>query len=97
LNRASGPVPSALPVTPAEPASVVTTAAGVIFLMVWLPRSATTRFPSPSMATPPSGYVKRASEPVPSALPEFPARPAKVVTTPAGVIRRTVWFALSVR
>ena len=33
--------------------------------------------------------------PVPSALPDLPARPASVVTTPAEVTFRTVWLALS--
>ena len=40
MKRAPLPAPSALPVTPARPAIVLTVPAGLIFLMVWLPLSA---------------------------------------------------------
>jgi hypothetical protein len=41
LKRASALPPSALPGTPAAPASVLTTPAAVILRIVWLPVSAT--------------------------------------------------------
>src|SRR5262245_40069127 len=46
------PVPSVLPVLPACPASVVTTPAGLILRMVWLPMSATYTLSDESTATP---------------------------------------------
>ena len=39
--------------------------------------------------------VERAALPVPSALPELPAKPARVLTNPAGVILRMVWLPRS--
>ena len=57
-------------------------ARGVIFRMVLLPVSATKTLPAPSTAMP-WGSLKRAAAPVPSALPDEPAVPASVVTTPA--------------
>ena len=39
--------------------------------------------------------LNRAARPVPSALPELPANPARVVTTPAGVTFRIVWLSVS--
>src|SRR6476660_3485289 len=74
---------------PAVPARVVTTPAGVILRMVQLARSATYPMPVASTATP-VGRLKRAAAPVPSVLPVLPAVPARVVTTPAGVILRMV-------
>jgi hypothetical protein len=38
----------------------------------------------------PAALLKRAALPVPLALPVTPGEPAKVVTTPAGVILRVV-------
>ena len=52
------------------------------------------RCPRHRQATP-RGWLKRAALPVPSTLPAEPARPASVVTTPAGVILRIVWFSES--
>lgn len=40
----------------------------------------------------PTGAVKRAAVPVPSAVPEVPPDPANVVTTWAAVILRIVWL-----
>ena len=40
----------------------------------------------------PEGNAKRAVEPVPSALPEEPAKPAKVDTVPSAEIARMVWL-----
>src|SRR6266568_4468174 len=94
LKRAVLPVPSALPKRPAEPANVVTFAAGVILRMVLLLVSATKMLPTLSMATA-TGLLKRAALPVPLALPGLPAKPAKVVTTPAGVILRMVLLTVS--
>ncbi len=51
-NRAALPVPSTLPLSPATPASVVTTAAGVILRIVWFEVSATYTLPALSTATP---------------------------------------------
>src|ERR1019366_3318022 len=62
--------------------------------MVLLPLSATNTLPALSTATP-QGYLNRAALPVPSALPEVPARPASVVTTPAGVTFRIVQLTSS--
>ena len=36
----------------------------------------------------PAGLINRATVPIPSAIPELPATPANVVTTPVGVILR---------
>src|SRR5437588_1106315 len=94
LNRAVLPAPSKLPLTPAEPARVVTTAPGVILRIVWLPVSPTYTLPALSNATP-RGPEKRAATPVPSAAPGGPGEPAKVVTTPAAEILRTVLLSLS--
>src|SRR5205823_13648032 len=62
--------------------------------IVLLTVSATYTLPEESVATP-SGLLNRAALPVPSALPPFPASPASVVTTPAGVILRIVVLSLS--
>ena len=58
-NCATAPAPSVLPVVPV-PASVVTAAAGVIFLIFWFWLSTTYRLPALSMAMPP-GRLNRAS------------------------------------
>src|SRR6266571_1571477 len=96
LNVAAAPVPSAPPLVPAVPASVVTTpVAMTIRRMVWLVLSATYRLvPLLSMARP-VGRLNRAAAPVPSTLPDVPAVPARVLTTPAGVILRMVWLFLA--
>ena len=91
---AAGPVASALPTTPAVPASVVTTPAGVILRIVLFPSSATYTFPALSTAAP-NGSLKLAAAPVPSALPVTPAVPASVVTTPVEVTLRIVAFTES--
>ena len=81
------PVPSAEPNTP-EPANVVTTPAGVILRTSKLAHSVTYKLPAASIAMP-SGQLNRASNGfVEFVLPETPEAPAKVVTTPAGVIFR---------
>src|SRR5436190_413562 len=89
LNRAALPVPSALPLFPVSPASVVTIPTDVILRMVLLPASATYRLPAASTATP-CGRQNRAALRGPSALPQYRASPAGVVTTPPGVILRMV-------
>ena len=80
---------------PAVPASVVTSPAGEFFRMVRLLLSLTKRLPFRSMAKP-SGELNRAATPEPSALPGWPAAPAKIVTKPAGEIFRIVWLPESV-
>ena len=76
---AAVPVPSALPVVPARPASVVTTPAGVAFRIKWLSVSATKKLPALSTATS-EGLKNLAPVPVPSVLPLVPACPASVET-----------------
>src|ERR1700722_9749422 len=76
------PVPSVDPVTPANPARVVTTPALVTIRMVSLPESTTYTLPLPSTAAP-QGLEKVAAAPTPSADPVLPAFPASVVTAPA--------------
>src|SRR6185436_16595932 len=90
-NDSLGAAPRTMPATPAVPATVVTTPAGVTLRIVELSASVTRRLPALSTATP-VGRLKRASGPVPSALPDTNAVPAKVVTTPAGVTLRTEWL-----
>ena len=69
---------------------MVTSPEGVIFRIVLLLISATYRLPPPSTAIP-QGPLNLAALPIPSALPgNAPEEPAKVVTTPADVIFRTV-------
>ena len=89
LKRAAAPIPSADPTAPALPAIVVTKPAGVSLRIVSLPRSATYRLPLPSTAMA-DGRRNEAAAPLPSADPTTPALPARVVTTPAGVMRRIV-------
>jgi len=43
----------------------------------------------------PAGPKKRAAVPLPSGLPWEPAWPAKVLTSPAGVILRTVLLSVT--
>ena len=93
-NRAAAPVPSALPLLPVRPASVVTTPPDAIFRIARLFESATYTLPALSTATP-AGPLKRAAAPVPSAVPGLPAVPASVVTTPPDVIIRIVWLPVS--
>jgi hypothetical protein len=66
----------------------------VILRIVEAPKSATKTSPALSQVTL-TGPLKRAAEPQPSLLPQELALPARVVTTPAGVIRRMVWFSRS--
>src|SRR6266480_1219862 len=94
LNRAVPPVPSVLSALPAKPAKVLTEPVGVILRMVWLLVSATKIVPTLLMATA-TGPLKRAALPAPLVLPVRPAKPAKVVTTPAGVILRMVLLTVS--
>jgi hypothetical protein len=75
-------VPSAKPEV--EPANVVTTPAGVILRIRLLNVSATYTLPCASVARP-SGLLNIALAPVPSVEPALEV-PAKVVTTPPGVI-----------
>src|SRR5678815_2822562 len=91
LKRATVGKPSALPMF-GRPASVVTTAAGVILRIALLPASATKRLPDTSSATP-VGLLKRAAEPVPLAEPAIGASPATVVTAAPDVIFRIVWLS----
>jgi hypothetical protein len=56
-----------------------------------LKKSASKRLPAPSRAR--TGPLKRAALPIPSLLPAFPGRPAKVLTTqfvPSGLTLRIV-------
>src|SRR5437016_963276 len=76
-NRAALPVPSVTPATPASPANVLTTPAGVIFRIVKLLLSATKKFPALSIATS-VGPLNSAALPVPSTLPML-GTPANVV------------------
>jgi hypothetical protein len=81
LKSAAVPVPSVEPEVPAIPAKVVTSPDAVLIArMVLLPVSVTKR-DGPSVTTP-MGVWNVAAVPVPSAEPEVPAIPAKVVTTP---------------
>ena len=84
LKEAAVPVPFAEPALPV-PAKVLTSPAGVIFLIRLLVTSATYTLSLLSTATP-EGPLKEAAVPVPSAEPVTPAVPAKVVTSPADVI-----------
>jgi len=75
---------------PAEPlafvnANVETEPAGVIFLIFSSLVSATNTLPAESTAIPLASLIL-ASVPIPSWLPSEEKLPAKVVTTPAGVI-----------
>ncbi len=94
LNRAADPVPSVVPTLPAVPARVVTTPAEVILRIVALFRSVTNTLPEPSTAMP-NGWLKSAAVPVASVEPKEVDEPARVDTTPAGVILRTVLLAES--
>src|SRR6266699_2730545 len=92
-NVAAVPVPSALPAVPAVlPARAVTTpVAMTIRRMVLLLLSATYRLVPLLSTARPWGWLNRAPV-VPLALPDTPALPARVLTTPAGVILRMVWL-----
>ena len=79
-------MPSLLPLTPASPATVLTTQlapTGATFRTVWLPESITYTLPALSTATP-RGWKNRAPLLVPSALPHTPGKPASVLTSPPG-------------
>src|SRR6266699_7815 len=95
LNVAAVPMPSALPdALVVLPARMLTRPEEMtIRRMVLLLLSATYRLvPLLSMARP-IGRLNRAAVPMPSALPDAPVvLPARVVTTPAGVIRRMLLF-----
>ncbi len=84
MKRAAGPLPLAEPETPAVPATVDTTPAGVTLRTVSLLVSATYTFPLASTPMP-DGWLNWAAAPVPSAWPVMWGVPAIVVTTPAGV------------
>ena len=71
------------------PATVVTTPAGVTFLIRLLPKSAINKLPAASKARP-AGELNEALVPVPSAKPCVKLVPAKVVTTPACVTFRMI-------
>ena len=76
------------------PASVVTTPPGVVTLRMRLfPVSATTTLPAGSTATP-YGPAKAALVPAPSANPAAPP-PARRLTRPPGVTKRTHWLSVS--
>src|ERR1700726_1459763 len=94
LNKAALPGPSAKPVAPGVPATVVTAPDVAILRIVLLPASVIYALPLTS-ATIPTGALKRAAAPVPSAKPAAPAVPARVVTTPSQEILRIVLFAVS--
>src|SRR4030066_271092 len=94
LNRAVPPAPSTDPVAPGVPAIVVTRPPAVTFRIVWLPESVTNR--SPPRAAIPPGNRNCAAGPVPSADPGVSRTPARVLTVPAEVTLRIVWFPVSV-
>src|SRR5262245_26812924 len=94
LNRAIAPVPSARPLTPAIPPTVVTVPSDTIARMVLLPVSAMYSVPLASIAIP-DGLEKRAAVPTSSTLPGAPAAPAIVVVSPVAVTRRIVWLPVS--
>src|SRR3990172_8344326 len=94
LNRAPVPVPSTDPVAPGVPAIVVTRPPAVTFRIVWFPESVTNR--SPPRAAIPPGNRNCAAGPVPSADPGVSRTPARVLTVPAEVTLRIVWFPVSV-
>ena len=85
------PTPSAQAGAPL-PAKVVTTVAGVIFLMKLA--AATNTFPTPSTAIPYGRSKVAVVVPTPSAEPLLPV-PASVVTAPVGVILRMRLLVLS--
>src|SRR5688572_17487889 len=93
-KRAAPAAPSLDPAALARPAKVDTRPAGVIFLTVCAASSVTYTLPVASTATP-AGTLNRAAEPGPSLEPIEPARPANVLTTPAGVILRMMAFSRS--
>src|SRR3990172_5726579 len=94
LNRAVPPAPSAAPGVPGGPDSVVTVPAVVTLRIVWSPESVTNR--SPPRAAIPPGNPNCPAGPVPSADPGVSRTPASVVTVPAAVTLRIVWFPVSV-
>jgi len=73
----------------------VTTPALVTLRIEWLPVSATKTL-SPMTATP-AGPSNRAATPEPSCPPGRGGFPATVVTAPASVTWRTMWFPVSAR
>src|SRR6185312_3448216 len=94
LNRAFEPIPSELPMIPGDPAIVLTTQfvpTGATLRMVEFWKSATTRLPALSSATP-QGWLNEAALLVPSAAPMFVGEPANVVTIPFRLTFRTVLF-----
>src|SRR5262249_6980370 len=80
LTLAALPVPLMAPATPARPANVLTTPAGLILRIVLLPSSATYRLLDPSSATL-LGTLNRATPPGPSLVPAPPTAPAIVLVT----------------
>ena len=92
-NVALAPGPSANGDDCPLPANVVTTPAGVISRTRALPESITYTV-LPAAAATPDGPLNAAFVPVPSANADD-APPAKVVTTPAGVMARTRLFHVS--
>src|SRR3989304_4503956 len=94
LNRGPVPAPSTDPVAPGVPAIVVTRPPAVTFRIVWFPESVTNR--SPPRAAIPPGNRNCAAGPVPSADPGVSRTPARVLTVPAEVTLRIVWFPVSV-
>src|SRR4030067_1010327 len=90
VNRGGAPAP----VAPGFPAIVVTRPPAVTFRIVWLPESVTNR--SPPRAAIPPGNRNCAAGPVPSADPGVSRTPASVLTVPAAVTLRIVWFPVSV-
>jgi hypothetical protein len=88
LNCADVPIPLAPPAVPL-PANVDTTPEGRILRTRWLITSATYTLPRESAETP-LGSQNEEAVPRPFAKAAVP-EPAKVVTAPKGVIRRTRW------
>jgi hypothetical protein len=86
LSCADAPTPFTPPAAPL-PASVDTRPEGATLRIRWFEASLTNKLPTESMETP-WGELNEAAVPKPFVKAAFP-EPAKVVTMPKGVMRRT--------
>ena len=78
-----------------EPASVVTCPSSETARTRLLPASVNASLPARGSNAIAFGKASRAAGPTPSSRPGCPAAPANVLTTPARVILRIVWFSES--
>src|SRR5204863_7804724 len=90
LNFAVAASPSAKPLTPSWPATVINFPSIVSIRMAWLNVSTMKTWPA-ALTSMPLGVFRCVSS-----LPDTPGTPATVVTVPSGAMRRTVWFPASV-